>query len=570
MKRNLQELAGTQYDVIVIGGGASGAATAREACLRGYRTCLIERDDFGGGTSAHCFKVVHGGIRYLQHADIPRLRHSCQERAVLLRIAPHLVSPMPFAVPTFGSGRSSKWFLGTGMRVYDLLTRDCNARVTDPNRRIKGTQFLGRDETLRLFPEVESQDLTGAAVFEDGQMYNPPRLVLAFVAAAEQLGAAVANYVEAESLIVEGSRVIGVTARDHLDGNRFDIRARLIINASGPWAEGILQPSERTRVTEGTYSRDACLVLARRAGSRMALALQGRTRDVDALLARNARHLFLVPWRDYTLLGVWHTVVRRDPDQVGLSMTEMQAFIEEINACHPSMRLEPGEVSMVGFGLVPFGDAKAQQGANLSFGKQSRLIDHRRTNGLEGLLSLISVRYTVARADAVSALDMAAQQLGKRQTGADSVERPLPGGEIEDFAGFLTRLRGAWPQWLPAAACPGLAQNHGTRAPAILQLAEREPALRRCLPGSTLSHAEIAHCLREEMAARMSDIVFRRTDLGTAGHPGAAALEDLEKLMQRELGWSAARTTQERAAVEAHFTRYHAIDSTASFKPRAA
>ncbi|MGH8323059.1 MAG: FAD-dependent oxidoreductase, partial [Steroidobacteraceae bacterium] len=122
MQRKPEALTDTRYDVLVIGAGASGAATAREACLRGFTTCLIEREDFGGGTSAHCFKVVHGGIRYLQHGDIPRLRHSCRERAILLRIAPHLVAPLPFAVPTFGRGRSSQWFLGTGMRLYDLLT----------------------------------------------------------------------------------------------------------------------------------------------------------------------------------------------------------------------------------------------------------------------------------------------------------------------------------------------------------------------------------------------------------------------------------------------------------------
>ncbi len=570
MRRSLEALAGTEYDVLVIGAGASGAATAREACLRGFKTCLIERDDFGGGTSAHCFKVVHGGIRYLQHADIPRLRHSCRERAILLRIAPHLVSPMPFAVPTFGKGKSSKWFLGAGMRVYDLLTRDCNAHVADPSRRVRSTRFLSYDETRRLFPEVESRDLTGAAVFEDGQMYNPPRLVLAFVAAAEQLGATVANYVEAERLTIEGSRVVGVRARDSLSGQRFDIRARLVINAAGPWAEGILHPLERTRVAAGTYSRDACLVLARRPSSRIALAMQGRTRDADALLARNARHLFLVPWRDHTLLGVWHTVVRRDPDRVGLSMAEMRGCIDEINACHLAMQLNQSEVSMVGFGLVPFGDDQPREGGNLSFGKQSRLIDHRRESGLEGLLSLISVRYTVARADAVAALDRASEQLGKRQTGAESADRPLPGGEIEDFARFLGQLRARWPQWLPQSAREGLAQNYGSRALTILQLAEADPALRRCLPGSAISHAEIAYSLREEMVVHMNDIIFRRTDLGTAGHPGLAALEDLEMLMQRELGWSPTRTAQERAAVEAHLGRYHALDSRASFKPRAA
>src|SRR5689334_23183194 len=214
--RDLRRLSSELFDVLVIGGGASGAATAREAALRGFSTALIERDDFSAGASAHCFKVVHGGIRYIQHADIRRLRASCFERAVLLRIAPHLVSPLPFVIPTYGRGKSSRWFLGAGMLVYDTLSADLNRHVVDPARRIKGTRFLSRTETLALFPDIAVDSLTGAAVFEDGQMYNPPRLVLAFVGAASELGAAVGNYVEAESLLTSGTRVSGVQALDRL------------------------------------------------------------------------------------------------------------------------------------------------------------------------------------------------------------------------------------------------------------------------------------------------------------------------------------------------------------------
>src|SRR6202050_1445620 len=239
-RRDLDALAEQTFDVLVVGGGACGAATAREAALRGYRTALIERDDFSAGASAHCFKVVHGGIRYMQHADIKRMRASCFERAVLLRIAPHLVSPLPFVIPTYGYAKSSKWFLGTGMLLYDALTADINRHTLDPARRIRRTKFLGREATRALFPTVELEGLTGAAVFEDGQMFSPPRLVLGFAAAAAELGACVANYVEAERLLVDDSRVTGVAARDGISGHCFDIRARLVINAAGPWAEGLL------------------------------------------------------------------------------------------------------------------------------------------------------------------------------------------------------------------------------------------------------------------------------------------------------------------------------------------
>ncbi len=570
MQRTLADLGDREYDILVIGGGAAGAAVAREASLRGFHTALIERDDFGSGVSAQCFKVVHGGIRYLQHGDIARLRASCRERAILLRIAPHLVAPLPFVVPTFGWGRRSKWFLGAGMGVYDALTRDFNSLIPDAARRVRATRFLGRSDLQQTFPGIDAPNLTGAAVFEDGQMYNPPRLVLALVAAAAHLGASVANYVEAQRLLYEGRRAVGAAVRDRLTGEAFEIRARLVVNAAGPWAESLIrEPAGVVSAPAGTYSRDACFVVARRAAARMALAVPGLTRDTDALLARDARHLFLVPWREHTLVGVWHRVVDRDPDNTRLSRDELRTFLNEINACYPSLELSEAEVSMAGFGLVPFGDAARQQPTALSFGKQSRLIDHR-TQGLAGLITLISVRYTVARRDAAAVLDAVDQQLGARGSAAASARQPVPGGDIEDFEGFMDELRTRWPRWLPHTAREGLAQNYGRDVDRIIALGETDANLQRCLPHSHVSHAEVAYAMREEMAMRMADVVFRRTDLGTAANPGGPALDELQQLMRTLGGWTGERASAERAAVEDHLERYLARDREPSHSAQSA
>jgi glycerol-3-phosphate dehydrogenase len=556
ISRHTRRLSTELFDVLVVGGGASGAATAREAAMRGFNTALIEREDFSAGASAHCFKVVHGGIRYIQHADVRRLRASCFERSVLLRIAPHLVSPLPFVIPTYGKGKSSRWFLGTGMLLYDALSADLNRHVVDPSRRVKGTRFLSRSETLELFPNIAADSLTGAAVFEDGQMYNPPRLVLAFVGAASQLGAAIGNYVEAVSLITSGTRVTGVQALDRLTGTRFEIRSRLVINAAGPWAEGLLQPGYGR---PGTYSRDTCFLVDRKFETPMALAVQGRAKDSDALLARNSRHLFLVPWRNSTLVGVWHSIVPRDPDAVGLPRAQLQQFIEEFNTCYPDLQLRESEVRRADFGLVPFGDASSQQGG-LSFGKQSRLIDHRQ-QGLAGLISLISVRYTVARRDAVEALETATAQLDARRSGSDSTLAPLTGGDIEDFESAARAFQARRPSWLSAKSAEGMLRNYGTHASRVLELAEREPRLARSFTGSHVSLAEAIYAVRAEAAQRMSDIVFRRSELGTDGHPGAAAMDELEALLSAELGWSEQRACEERAIVEREFDRYLATPS---------
>jgi glycerol-3-phosphate dehydrogenase len=556
MKRDLAELSRDEFDVLVIGGGAAGAACAREACLRGFKTALVERDDFGAGTSAHCFKVVHGGIRYLQHLDIPRMRASCRERATLLRLAPHLVSPLPFVVPTFGRGKGSRWFLGTGMLAYDLFTQDSNRLIADPSRRIRGTRFLGRSDVLSLFPHIDPRRLTGAAVFEDGQMYSPQRLVLAFVSSAAAMGASVANHVEAERLLLSGARVIGASVRDTLTGQSLDIRAKLVINAAGPWAEGILGGSRVAPEVPGTYSRDACFVLARRPKARMALAIQGRTRDSDALIARNARHMFLVPWRDSTLVGVWHQVTARDPDGIHLSREELRGFMQEINECCPAIGLNESEITMTGYGLVPFGKAAQKDSGSLSFGKQSRIIDHRAVDGTGGLVSLISVRYTVARRDAVATVNVIEEQLGRRASGHLSCSQPLAGGAIENFSAFRRAIESRLPRWIPRDSAESLTQNYGSDVDAIFALGENNPDLQRCLQGSLVSHAEVVHAIRNEMASTLNDIVFRRTELGTAAQPPPAALVEVQDLMSRELNWSKERAARERHDADTHLRRF--------------
>jgi glycerol-3-phosphate dehydrogenase len=286
----------------------------------------------------------------------------------------------------------------------------------------------------------------------------------------------------------------------------------------------------------------------------MALAVQGRTKDSDALLARNSRHLFLVPWRNSTLVGVWHSIVPRDPDSVGLPRTELRQFIDEFNTCYPNLQLQESDVRRADFGLVPFGEAKSQQGG-LSFGKQSRLIDHR-SQGQSGLLSLISVRYTVARRDAVEALDLAVAQLDARRSGEDSTVAALMGGDIADFNSAARSFQSRRPAWLTEKSSDGMLRNYGTDAARVLGLAEREPKLARCFTGSHVSLAEAIYAVRAETAHRMGDIVFRRTELGTDGHPGAAALDELQTLLGQELGWTEQRSAEERAIVEREFQRY--------------
>ena len=581
MHRDLAELARIEYDLLIVGGGVAGVAAAREAALRGLKTALIERNDFGSGASANCFKVIHGGVHCVRQGDLRHLRAMSHERAAFLRLVPHLVKPLPFVIPTYGMGRRAKWFVGAGLLVHDVLSADRNVHTSDPSRRIRSTRFFSRAETLAMFPTLPDAGLTGATSFEDAQIHNPPRLVLAFATAASKLGANVANYVEAERLLVRDRRVHGVAARDVLTGDRFEIRAHVVLNAAGSWSDGLLNAVGASAASRATaWSRNACLVINRRPMGSWALACSSANASNGSLSARATRRFFVAPWRDKTLVGVWQSAAQRDPEVARVTRAELRSYIDEINARQPGFNLREAEVERVDFGVVPQDEASHSGNAmpglgTMSFEKRSRPIDHRRGDAISGLVTSLSSSFSLARLDAASALGCVMKQSYRKgldpfnpASVAASVENPeraarnrsafepLPGGEFDDFDRLLSHSRRNRPLWLPPASIDALVANFGTHMHRVVAMADADPSLRRCIAGSHVTLAEIAYSVRDEMVQTLADVVFRRTELGTAGHPGEAALSEVLTFLQRVRGWSPARALEERRAVDAHFERH--------------
>lgn len=549
MERRLSTLAENEYDLVVVGGGIFGICAAWDAVLRGLSVALLERGDFAQGASANCFKVVHGGIRYLQHADLLRTRESAAERRALLRVAPHQVSPLPILVPTYGHGAKGKEILAAGMKLYDLVTADRNRGLRDPERRIPPTRLLSRADVLEVFPELDAPALTGGALFHDAQMYSPARLALCFLLAAAAQGVEAANHVEATRLLRRGGRVCGVAARDGLEGHELEVRGRVVLNATGGWAPGLLERSGGTARLEPppTFSRDAYFLVRRRLGDGRGLAVAGQTRDPDALLSRSARHLFLMPWRGCTLVGVWHVVWEEDADRARVSEGELRAFLDELNASLPGLGLRREEVALTHCGLVLFGEN--EPGAeHLRYGHRSRIVDHARTDGVPGLVTLLGIRYTTARRDAARAVDRVCKQLGGRAPRPPTALRPIYGGAVESVVGLAQAAARAHPELAPEVR-EALLRNHGAEYERVLASAGTGAEALEPVTGTATLRAEVRHAVRHEMARRLGDVVFRRTDLGTAGSPGRAALEETAELMGVELGWDPARREKEIAEV---------------------
>jgi glycerol-3-phosphate dehydrogenase len=545
MRRDPRALEDREFDLAVVGGGIFGICTAWDAALRGLSVALIERGDFAEATSAHSFRMVHGGIRYLQHADLARIRESVRERRALLRVAPHLVHPLPIVIPTHGHGVNGKEALWAGMRLYDLCAFDRNQGIADPARQIPAGRLISQAECLRLFPELEGSGLTGAGVFCDGQMYNAPRLALAFLRAAVAAGAVAANYVAATRFTRRGDRITGVEATDALAGGSLRIRAAVVVNAAGPWAPRLLEHGSALRLDPGvTFSRDTCFVLRRPPTGNHALAILGGTRDPDALLSRAARHLFLAPWRRYTLLGVWHKVWRADPDAMTVTQKEMETFLEEVNTSCPALRLTPDDVGCFNAGLVLFGE-NAPGAEHLRYGHRSRVVDHTVTDRVEGLITSIGVRWTTARGVADEVVTLAGRKLGRLLPPCHTERTPVHGGAIDDVTAFVERTVAERPAGMEEEVARSLARNHGSAVDEVLAHVRADAALAARVAGSHVIAAEVVQAVRAEMAQRLTDVVYRRTDLGTGERPGAAALRACAALMAVELGWSPARVQEE-------------------------
>lgn len=545
-------------DVLVVGGGIFGACAAHEAASRGLRVVLVERADFAGATTANSYKIAHGGIRYLQHGDVRRVRASSRERSALLRTAPHLVRPMPILVPTYGRGLKGKAVLRVGFKIYEGLTADRNRRIADPNRRIPAARSLSRAEALDRFPGLPADGLTGGVVFCDGQMYSPPRIALAYLRSAAEAGATLLNYAEVTGLDVEEGRVRGVVVRDHLEDRTVTLRAAVVLNAAGPWAGRLLDDTLDLDLgpERPVFSRDVGLVTRRKLRGDLGLACPTVTRDAEALVDRGGRHLFLLPWRDYTLVGVWHGVWSGSPDRVAVEPEELTEYVAEANRAYPGLDLRPRDVHMVNTGLILYG-AEDETSREHHFGHESLLFDHGTRHGVEGIVTLVGVRATMARGVAEQAVDLVFGKLGRPTVPSATEFLPIWGGDVDDFGALVDRIADDGPGERPLAADVALqvAHNHGSRYAEVLEPSRGEPDLARPYAGTTVLPAQVVHTVRREMAVTLQDVLLRRTDLGTAEAPTEPVLAAVASDMAREAGWDEARTAAEIDAARRFFAQ---------------
>ncbi len=525
--RDLTRFAGS-YDVLVIGGGIAGLTIAYEASSRGLRTALVEAADFGGATSFNLQKTAHGGLRSLQTGRLDRSLESIRERRALARIAPWLLRPLPFLVGTYRSLTRGRLALRAAFAIDGTLGRRRNDGL-EPELHLPLPRLLSKAATLRLFPGIKPDGLTGGAQWYDYQMVEAERLTFAFAEAADRRGADLANYVEAVAAVREGTRVTGMDVRDTLTGQTFAIAARATINATGSHAPAVMalfgdpQPAPMLKAMNLVTTVPA---------SDIALAAPAAT----------GRMLTLVPWRGCALIGTSQSALTGGASNTRVTSAEVAAFIEEANSAFPALGLTAARVSLVHRGVVPAaGDGRAD------LRTEGSLIEHTGRSAF----SVLGLKYTTARRVAEQTVDAVARAIGARVKPSRTAVTTLPGAGIADHEALAIETARERHLDLPLPTLKHLTARYAERAADIVRLMSEQPEWMAPLDRScATTAAEVIHVIRQEMAVHLTDILVRRTALGAAGHPGRAAVESCAAIAGRELGWDATRIQNEIRAVD--------------------
>lgn len=513
------------FDIVIVGGGITGAAIARDAVMRGLSVALLEKGDFAVGTSSRSSKMVHGGLRYLKGGHVRLVRESLQERGRLLRLAPHLVRPIPFLMPVYEGSSNSKLKLRLGLTAYDLLAGSLG---------IARHAQLSLKQILTEEPLLRRDGLKGGFRFYDC-LVNDARLTLAHVRSAAKLGAVTVNYVEANGVIRDGERVTGVHFRDGRDGREGVVRGRAVVNATGPWCDqvrGMSGLAPMLRPTKGVH-----LVFAR---SQLPISK-------TTIIFRGDRVIFAIPYGDTSYVGTTDTDYQGDPTAVDVDGDDVSYLLDAINDQFETLQLTPADVMSSWAGVRPL---IAEEGAETP-SDVSR--DYIIETEPEGMYSITGGKLTTCRAMAETLVDRVVEQEGRHFGWTVGRSRtatvPLIGGEAGNFEKYAA---GAMPalveQWrLEQETAQRLLKLYGTEHVRVLAMGLRDRKLLQPLaPDCPVLRAEALYAAEEEMALTLEDFMLRRSELMLFDHDhGLDASEEAARLIGDVIGWGRAQRKRE-------------------------
>jgi glycerol-3-phosphate dehydrogenase len=520
------------YDIVIIGAGIHGAATAYHLSRSGADVLLLDQGDFCSATSANSLKIIHGGLRYLQHLHVRRMRESVSSRRWFMKNFPDVVAPLRCTMPTRGLGMRSRAAMAAALFLNNIISSDQNRGLTAGQKLGRGHVRSGR-RGRELFPGMPDDAVTGAAVWYDALALNTERIVFSLINAARDNGMTALNYHLAEELRPGNGKsdFHGIVCSHGLTGEKKEIKTRCILNMTGPWLDQFPFLEKGIGETCRGFARALNIVVRKKLFDGYAAGLEGSVeyRDSDAVLQKGARLFFFVPWRGYTMIGTVYSVHRGGGKIFMPERQDIDSFVAEVNRIYPPADLALDDVTHYHAGLVPLVRPEEAQGFDVQLDKHESVIDHGVTDGIENIFSLKSVKYTTARSVACSFVKILGER-GIIPVGSCGAVGDLPEKEDDrkDMVG-TAHLRSRYGRDLVRV-------NRYVSRPGLRDLS---------LPGFPLHEGEIHYAVREEMAIRLGDLLFRRTDLATAECPPVPLIRTCAGIMGDLLGWDQERCSKE-------------------------
>ena len=500
-----------RYELIVIGAGINGAAIAREAALGGLKVLLVERGDIGSGTSSASSRLIHGGLRYLEHFELGLVHESLRERERLLALAPHLVEPLELCIPVYAAARRKRWQIGIGLALYDLLS----AGKSLPKRRL-----FGRDELLAHMPGLNRDGLIGGASYYDAQVRYPERLVVENVRDAVAHGTALATYSRVTRVLVENGRATGIEWQSA--AGRGGASAPLIVNAAGPWVDEVLGPIQHTRLIGGTK------------GSHIVVPPFPRAPRSGVYVEAGADHrpFFILPWNGQLLIGTTDERYEGDPAAATIDAREHAYLAGETERVFPDAAGLAARVLYTHTGVRPL--PHRPRGSEGAITRRHIIRRHR---AARGLYSIVGGKLTTHRALAEDVLHKLRNELPRRMNRRLTHERPLPGSlSGADRDALVEELRGKLGEQQAAR----LWRIYGRFAADVAALAER-PELAAALDGGDVLTAELVYAVTTEWAQTLEDVLQRRCMAGLAADFGLRVAPAAAAALERLGIWDATR-----------------------------
>ena len=525
--RAIAEL-GTAWDALVIGGGVNGLAVAWDLALGGLSVLIVDKGDWGSGTSSWSSRMVHGGLKYLEKYDVRLVRESLREREWLLRSAPHLVKPLPFLLPFYKGGAHSKTALRAGMIAYDVLSFD---------KSVPRHTILSRDEVIAELPEIRREGLQGAARYYDAQVEYSERLCVELLLGAQSAGAVAINHMKVERVRLEGNQVTGALMVDQISGREHEVSARVVVNMTGPWLDDVFLGTELAQRqwiggTKGTH-----LVVPR---------FPGAPTEAMYYESDDGRPMMVLPWLDRIMIGSTDVRFSGDLDTVSADEEELDYILYETRKVFPDCGLTRESIEFWYTGVRPLPYVDAEKTADIS--RRHEVVDH--SPKARGLVSVVGGKLTTFRAVAKHVRAAVRSYLPVGSGAMTSVAFPGAGAE-PDMSDIPAELAARW------------IRIYGSRADGVASVYRADVDARRVVdPDLQVTVAEVLFVIRTEEAVRLNDVIFRRVMTGWQPDLGASSMEAIADVMAMELGWDAQRRLDEVADYRHYLRRFQVMEET--------